>query len=230
MTVAEKELHQCPFREEAESLRRELDALKRHVYGQRSEKMPTPHKMRRQERGQEEKAKEAQQKRRDNAAQKQALEEKKIEHKIPAAQRVCTVCNSHDLKPLGEGKSSTVLEFVPARFVRHVHVQETVICGDCHSIMIAEGPQKVIDKGGYGASFIAHVVVHKCADSIPLYRQSKQFKRQGVLISPSTLGDLFHAAADLMRPLAERIVALVAADEYVQADETPIQVDRKSVV
>ena len=213
--------------QEINELKAQLELLKRRVFGQHSEKMPSPQKERRKERGEEEKRKEAQQKRSDNAQKKKALEEKRIEHKIPDDKRVCSICTGRDLKPLGEGKTSDVIEYVPARFIRHVHVQETLICSDCKTIVTAEMPEKVIDKGGYGASFIAHVAVQKCADANPLYRLSKQFKRQGVQIAPSTLCDLFHAAADLMRPLHERIGKLVASDEYVQGDETTIQVQAK---
>jgi transposase len=234
VTPAEKkQLHD--WREEALRLREqlielqaELDALKRHVYGKRSEKMPVLLKAHRRTRSKEVNAAEAKKKRQDNALQKKLLEEKTVEHKIPDEKRACTVCDGKEFKALGEGKTSSVLEYVAPRFIRHVHVQETLICLGCKNIMTAEAPEKVIDKGGYGASFIAHLIVQKCADAIPLYRLSKQFKRQDVIISPSTLGDLYHSAADLLRPLADRVMALIALDERVQADETPLQVQEKN--
>ncbi len=57
----------------------------------------------------------------------------RIEHKVPEALRRCTACGRTDLTPMGPGKSTFVWEFVPARFVRHEHVQEVLRCrcGGC---------------------------------------------------------------------------------------------------
>jgi len=64
-------------------------------------------------------------------------------------------------------------------------------------------------------------VTTKCGDSIPFYRLEKQYKRVGIPISRSTMTDLFHRAGSLLAPLAQRILALVAASDVVLADETP---------
>jgi len=74
---------------------------------------------------------------------------------------------------------------------------------------------------------LAHVVVSKCADSIPLYRQAKRYRREGVPIDRSTLLDLFHRTAELLSPLVARLLALVAEKEIVLADETTLRVQAK---
>jgi transposase len=66
----------------------------------------------------------------------------------------------------------------------------------------------------------------KCADSLPLYRLAKQFSRMGVPIVRSTLNDLFHGAADKLSPLYKRLLQLIAAGWIVQADETPMLMQR----
>lgn len=62
----------------------------------------------------------------------------------------------------------------------------------------------------------------KCADSIPLHRLAKQYQRLGIPMSRSTLTDLFHATAEKLAPLSQRLVQLVAQSEIVQADETSL--------
>jgi transposase len=59
---------------------------------------------------------------------------------------------------------------------------------------------------------------------MPLYRQAKQLYRAGVPVARSTLTDLFHRAAGLLRPLVTRAEQLVAQSELVQADETTFRI------
>jgi hypothetical protein len=72
------------------------------------------------------------------------------------------------VKPIGNGRTTTVYEFVPARFVRHEHVQEVLRCRCGDYVVTAPGAPKVIEKGRYGASLLAHLAVAKCADHLPL--------------------------------------------------------------
>src|SRR5260370_18900414 len=82
---------------------------------------------------------------------------------------------------------------------------------------------------------MAHLVTAKCADSIPLYRLAKSYRRTGIPIARATMGDLFHASAEAAKPLAERLLTLIRQENLVLADETPIRVQaekrtRKSYV
>ncbi len=70
----------------------------------------------------------------------------------------------------GESTSSTVFEYVPVRFIQHEHIQETLACACAEHIVTAEAPAKVVDKGRCDASFIAHFVTAKCAESVQQLR------------------------------------------------------------
>jgi transposase len=74
---------------------------------------------------------------------------------------------------------------------------------------------------------MAQVAVSKCADSLPLYRQAKAYRRAGVQIDDSTLGDLFHRTAAIIEPLYERLLRIIAEKEIVLADETTQRVQAK---
>ena len=189
--------HECAWREEAErleselarvreeqdTLRAQLAALQRHIFGKRSEKMPPIAEELRSERPVDPAA--TQTLRRKARAEKAALPEREVLHAVPPERRQCPRCGSKDLRPLGDGKRTVVYEYVPARFERQVHVQETLACRCGEGIVVADAPARVVDKCQYGPGFIAHVVTAKCADSIPLYRQAKALQRAGVPVRSS---------------------------------------------
>lgn len=235
--------HACEWRDEAEKLRVELaeerersakhaeliagmqgqlEKLTRHVFGTRSEKVtPVAEELRKKKpRSREETLAE----RRANRAAREELPTETVHHQVAPEKRRCPKCGSESLKPLGEGKLTSVYDYVPARLVKRVHVQETLACRCGEGIVTAEGAQKPIEQGQYGAGLIAHVVTAKCADSIPLYRQAKAFARAGVPIARTTLGDLFHACARATAPLSARLLELIVKDEFVRADETTMRV------
>lgn len=162
--------------------------------------------------------------RRERREARAALPEREVQHRVPEEKRKCPSCGSTELRSVGEGKRTYLYEYVPARFERQVHVLETLACRCGEGMVAAGGPQRVIDKCHYGPGLLAHVVTAKCADSIPLYRQAKALARAGVPINRTTLGDLFHTAADVLAPLAARILERVRQSVLVRADETPIRV------
>ena len=79
---------------------------------------------------------------------------------------------------------------------------------------------QVYDKARAGPNLHGAVVVSKCADALPLYRQAKAYRRVGVQVSDSMLGDYFHRTAEITKPLSERNQEIVADSEIVLADET----------
>ena len=221
--------HECsllPFlqqlAERLEKVEHENAQLKKSLYGAKSERSKMP-SVTTGERATPEQAKATRRARAEAKAQTPTL---RIEHKVPGALRRCTACGRTDLTPMGPGKSTFVWEFVPAKFVRHEHVQEVLRCRCGGCVVTAPGAPKVVEKGQYGPGFIAHLVVQKCGDSLPIYRIEKQFKRLGIPMSRSTMTELFHRAGELLKPLAARVLALVAASDVVLADETSMPMQK----
>jgi transposase len=221
--------HACEWRDEAEALRAklagveaQLEKLTRHVFGKRSEKVtPVAEELRKANpRSREETLAE----RRAKKAAREELPTEVVHHAVAPEKRRCPKCGSEKLRPLGEGKTTTVYDYVPAKLIRRVHVQETLACPCGEGIVTADGAAKPIEQGQYGAGLIAHVVTAKCADSIPLYRQAKAFARTGIPINRTTLGDLFHAAGYALEILVRRLIELIVLDQFVRADETTMRV------
>src|SRR5205807_2781128 len=81
-------------------------------------------------------------------------------------------------------------EYVPAKIVRHEIVRPKLACPCGQAgVSIAPLPPTVVAQGQPGASLVAHVLLSKFADHLPLYRQQQQFARLGVNFPKSTLGD-----------------------------------------
>jgi transposase len=205
----------------------QLGLQTRHRFGRRSEKLRDLVKEATDEKTVDAEA--VQQKRREREKRKHTLEKKTTLYKVPDAQRICPKCDSHNFKPVGEGKVSEVLEYVPAKVILHRHVREVLAC-ECHGYMVtADTPNKVQEKGRYGPSFVAHVVTRKCADSVPLYRLSKEFQRLGMDMPRSTLTSLFHAAAESLSPLSNALLETIRTRPIVNADETIVKVLEEEV-
>lgn len=193
--------------------------LKRQVLGPKSEKMPrVADELKKGALRDPEEAKRARQAR--AAARKAKLAHQTTIHAVPKEQRQCPACGGTNLKPLGSGKESVVYEYVPAHFVAHKHVRETLACPCGGHVVTAEGPPKWVEKSHYAPSFVASVITSKCADATPLYRLEKELARIGVPVARSTLGDLFHRAAQHLGPLVSRMEQLVREALIVRADET----------
>lgn len=201
------------------TLQHELEKLKRQVLGPKSEKMPRISDE--LKKGTPRDAEEAKRRRAERAAaRKAALETKTTIHPVPKTEQRCPECGRTDLRPLGPGKESVVYEYVPARFIAHKHVRETLACACGGHVVTAEGPPKWVEKSQYAPSFVASVITSKCADSTPLYRLEKELSRIGVPVARSTLTDLFHRAAQQLGPLVHRMEDLVREALIVRADET----------
>jgi transposase len=208
-----------------EEVAAKMAAMERRILGPKSEKLPAIDREVRKQRPVDPAATQAL--RRKNAELRATrIVSEDVPHKVPEAERTCPKCAGKDLRPVGDGKVSTVLDYVPGYFRRRQHIRETLacVCGD--HIVTAPGPDHSIEGARYGDSFRAFVVTSKCADSIPLYRQAKQMSRLGISISRSTLTDLLHQAARQLAPLSKRLLELVATAEVVQADETSLKMQQ----
>src|SRR6266481_2789872 len=135
---------------------------------------------------------------------------------------VCPQCQG-ELRKLGEDVSE-MLEYVPASFVVIRHVRTKLSCTKCDCIVQAEAPSRPIERGLAGPGLLAHVLVSKYCDHLPLYRQSEMYARQDVELERSTLADWVGGSARLLEPLVETLRRYVMAAGKLHADDTPVPV------
>ena len=119
---------------------------------------------------------------------------------------------------------SEQLEYVPETFKVVRHVRPKFTCTGCDRVVEAPAPSRPIERGLAGPSLLAHVIVSKFGDHLPLLRQSEIYARQGVEISRSTLAGWVGASSDLLAPLVDAIQKHVLAGRKLHADDTPMPV------
>lgn len=127
------------------------------------------------------------------------------------------------LSKLGEDVSE-MLEYVSASFFVVRHVRPKLSCTKCDHIVQAAAPTRPIARGIAGPGLLAHVLVSKYADHLPLYRQSEIYARHGVELERSTLADWVGGTSELLDPLVETLHRYVMAAGKVHADDTPVPV------
>ena len=136
---------------------------------------------------------------------------------------VCKRCGGSELRTVGETVTE-VLSYVPARFEVTRHVRPACSCVKCETMMQAPMPDLPIPRGMVDASFLAHMIVAKFCDHLPLYRQAEIDARAGVIIDRSQRAEWLGHVAWLLQPLVELIAAHVMAGRVIHADDTPVDV------
>src|SRR6204780_1202334 len=127
------------------------------------------------------------------------------------------------LRQFGEDVSEQ-LERIPATFKVIRHVRPKFACAACEHVVEAPAPARPIERGLPGPALLAHVLVSKYADHLPLYRQSQIFARSGLDLDRSTLADWVGGAHQLLSPLVEALREHVLAGTHLHADDTPYPV------
>jgi len=128
------------------------------------------------------------------------------------------------LTKIGDERSEQ-LEIIPAQIKVLVHVREKWACKGCEeTIITATLPKHPIPKSIASAGLLAHVVVCKYEDHLPLYRQERILQRIGIDIPRSTLSHWLIRCGDLLSPLVTLMHTLIKKYDIAYADETPVQI------
>ena len=127
------------------------------------------------------------------------------------------------MRKLGEDVSE-ILEYVPASFKVIRHVRPKLSCAGCERIVQAAAPSRPIERGLAGPGLLAHVLVSKYCDHLPLYRQAEMYAREGVELERSTLADWVGGASQLAAAVGRSFARHVLAANKLHADDTPVPV------
>lgn len=143
-------------------------------------------------------------------------------HEHRPAEPACPDCGGA-WRVLGEDVSE-VLEYVPASFRVVRHVRPKFSCACCSRVRQVPAPSRPVERSFAGPGLLAHVLVAKFCDHLPLYRQSQIYAREGVELDDGTLADWVGASSRLLRPLVEVLRRHVLSAEKLHADDTPVPV------
>jgi transposase len=147
------------------------------------------------------------------------LPREEVLHPAPCA---CPACGG-ELRAAGED-AAEMLEWVPAHYKVIRHVRPKFACARCERLVQAPAPSRPIARGLAGPGLLAHVLVSKYVDHLPLYRQSQIFARDGIDLDRSTLADWVGGASALLEPLVGALGRYVFAADKLHADDTPVPV------
>jgi transposase len=166
----------------------------------------------------------------DTAAPKARPKRKPLPADLPRNEEVLSpgaacACGGK-LRVLGEDVTEE-LEYVPGRFVVNRIVRPRMACSSCDKIQQEPLPSRPIERGRPGPGLLAHVLISKYADHLPLYRQSGIYAREGIDLDRSTLADWVGKSTALLEPLADAIGRHVLAGRAVFADDTPLKMQAK---
>jgi transposase len=148
------------------------------------------------------------------------LKRERIVHDLAEEEKHCSACRQ-DLRPIGE-ESSERYDYVPAQVTVIEEVCKKYACA-C-TVRTATKPAQPIEKSTAGASLLAHVIVAKCADHLPLHRQEKILARHGVEISRKTMCGWLAQCAGLLKPLYASGKQVLFQSKVIGTDDTGVKV------
>jgi transposase len=228
MILAERAAHAA----EAERLRQIIKEMQRHRFGRRAETLPIDQlelgleDVQQTEAADAASAEAAEPKRRAEAVIHRRANRGKLPDQLPRIETILDIenkacpCCAGALHVIGEDRAER-LDVIPARFQVLVVRRPRYGCRACEGVVLqAPAPARLIEGGMPTEATVAHVVVAKYADHLPLYRQAQIYARQGVRLDRSTLADWTGRAAFLLRPIHEHLLQTLKASPKLFADET----------
>jgi transposase len=150
----------------------------------------------------------------------------RVERVIPCSpeQSRCAHC-AHPTELIGYEQSEQ-LDVEPAKYFVLVIKREKRGCRCCHrGVVTAPAPTRIIEKSLASDRVVIDTVIAKYCDHLPLYRQSAMLEREtGLEISRATLDGWVMTVGQLLIPLTAVMRMELFGDGYIQADETPVDV------
>lgn len=126
-------------------------------------------------------------------------------------------------KKIGE-EITEELDYEPGKLFVNRYVRPKYVVPDTKDIIIAPMVDRPLPKAIAGPGLLAQIIIDKYVDHLPLYRQMERFKREGINIPYSTIGDWIKNGCTLIDPLGHALLKLVLESNYLHADETPAKV------
>lgn len=134
-----------------------------------------------------------------------------------------------DMVRIGEEVTEKLAQ-IPAQLFVLRYVRPKYVRKGIDGVTIAELPEQTLPKSIADASVLASIIIAKYVDHLPLYRQLAIYKRHGIELAESTIGNWVDQSAKLLEVLYQAIdTSVTTTSAYLQADESTIQVldDRK---
>lgn len=143
-------------------------------------------------------------------------------YELNEQERACPCCGEQR-QEFGRD-SSYQMDLIPAQLIVIEHVRVKYVCSHCEgNIAQAPKPPQPIEKSMAGPGLLAHLVLSKYGDHLPLYRLEDIYLRLGGLIRRSTLCEWTAEVSDLLQPLWNRMGELVLMSRVIFTDDTHVK-------
>ena len=151
-----------------------------------------------------------------------------IEYDLDESERICDCCGEQ-LERIG-AETSEQLDYIPATLKVIKHVRFKYACKHCEQkVVTAAKDHQPIEKGLPAAGLLAHVVISKYMDHLPLYRLEGIFRRHDIDIKRSTMCGWAGSCANLLEPLYDLMEKEVLQSKVINSDDTPVRVQDKTL-
>ena len=151
------------------------------------------------------------------------IEREEIVYDLPESEKTCP----HDgaaLTCIGE-EVHEQLDIIPAQIKALRHIRKKYACPCCDGYLkTASKPKQPIEKGIASPGLLAHIVLNKYADALPLYRQTAIFKRLGIELDRTSMANWMIRCGELAQPLINLLHDKLVEQSVIHMDETPVQV------
>jgi transposase len=151
-------------------------------------------------------------------------------HTLPEEERLCPECGSH-MHVMGHSEPRREIEIIPAQVKVIEHVREVYSCRNCENnatsvpVIKASLPEPVVKGSIASPSAVAHIIVQKYVNAIPLYRQEQEFAINGFTLLRQTMANwMIYCAEHWLAPLYALMSAIMLGLEVLHADETVLRV------
>ena len=158
------------------------------------------------------------------------LERRPVVIDLPEEHKPCPCC--HVLREHMGDEITEKLDFEPARVFVRQEIRRKYVCKACEAaaaeggpqIVIAEKPLSPIEKGLAAPGLLAHLIISKYGDHLPLHRLERILERHHIDIARSTMCDWMGQCAQALKPLYNLMVKQVLASRILHTDDTPVDV------
>ncbi len=132
----------------------------------------------------------------------------------------CDCALESPLKKVKQTEVTHIVDYKPAKLIKRQIIRFKYRAKKCGCRLTAPGPTTLVDGGQYGIDLAVEIVARKFQDQLPLERQLKAFRRDGLGLAGSTLWNQTKHVADLLEDVYESIRENIETGYFRHADET----------
>lgn len=141
-------------------------------------------------------------------------------HDLDEADKSCTACGGALEGWAGQFEETEEVDVVERQFVLTTHRRKKYRCKCGGCIETAPGPLKLFPRARYSIAFAIVTAISKYCDHLPLERQVKTMRREGLVVDSQTLWDQINALGKTLEPTYDALLEHVLEQPVIGADET----------